>query len=409
MAVLDVTLTIAGVDYTGSTLGNVRIVRGREDVDTVARAGYVLAELLDETGNGFPVDLTDQVVVTIENTTGPVTVFTGSISNVSTRLYAVRTGTRAIWQVLANGPLALANRRQVLNAGTSIEFDGDLVLDILEAGLYQTWEEFQGTTWAAVGPTVTWATVDPGFDGSLVETPGEYQIAALDPQPQGYNALSLISRIVVSSGGSLFETGDGNVGYTSAYGRSDRTAAGYTLLPVDEIVASTLFGSFATSDLVNRIEVRYEGGTVEREDISSIGRYGIRESVLDTILANEPDAEERAGDILFDLAIPRAKLPSVQFALHTLPDATVDLLLTIDTESPVRVPGLPATLGNLFRRAFVEGVQYDLGSDRRQVTYFLSDHVLSLASQRWRDVDPTLAWEDVSATLEWADARLVTA
>jgi hypothetical protein len=409
MAVLDVTLTINGVDYTGSTLGNVRIVRGREDVDTVARAGYVLAELLDETGNGFPVDLTDQVVVTIDNTTGPVTLFTGSISNVSTRLYAVRTGTRAIWQVLANGPVALANRRQVLSAGTSIELDGDLVLEILEAGLYQTWAEFQGTTWAAVDPTVTWATVDPGFDGSLVETPGEYEIAALDPQPEGYNALGLISRIVVSSGGSLFETGDGNVGYSSAYGRSERAAAGYTLLPVDQILASTLFSSFATSDLVNRIEVRYDGGAVEREDISSIGRYGVRESVLDTILANEPDAEGRAGDILFDLAIPRAKLPSVEFALHTLPDADVDLLLTIDTESPVSVPGLPTTLGNLFQRAFVEGVQYDLGSDRRQVTYYLSDHVLSLASTRWQDVDPTLAWEDVSATLEWADARLVTA
>jgi hypothetical protein len=409
MAVLDVTLTIAGVDYTGSTLGNVRIVRGREDVDTVARAGYVLAELLDETGNGFPVDLADNVVVTIENTTGPVTVFTGSISNISTRLYAVRTGTRAIWQVLANGPLAIVNRRQVLEAGTSIEFDGDLVLDILEAALITQWNQIGDSTWAAFAPDITWATVDPGLDASLVETPGQYEIAALDPLAQGYNALSLISRIVVSSGGSLFETGPGKIGYSSAYGRSDRAALGYTDLPVASIVATTLAASFATSDLVNVIEVRFDGGAVEDDNPSSINQYGVRTSVLDTILANQSDAEDRAGDILFDLAFPRGKLPSVQFALHTLPDPTVDLLLTIDTEAPVRLAGLPTTLGNLFRRAFVEGVQYDLGSDRRQVTYFLSDHVLSLASVRWRDVDPTLAWEDVSATLEWADARLVTA
>ena len=408
MAVLDVTVTINGTDYTGSTLGTVRVVRGREDIDTVPRAGYCLAELIDETGNGFDLDVTDTVRITIDNTTGPVALFTGSISDVSTRLYAVRTGTRAIWQILANGPLALANRRQVLQAGTGIEKDGDLVLEILEAGLFQTWDEFQGSTWAAVDPTVTWATVDPGFDGSLIETPGEYDIQALPAAAEGYNALGLVSRIAASVGGSVFETGDGNVGYLSAYGRSLLAQAGYTELPVASIVANVLEGSKSAGDLVNRLEVRYDGGAVEVEDLTSIGRYGVRTSVLDTLLADQSTAEERADDLLFDRAVPRYKLPSVQFALHTLPDALVDLLLTVDTESPVDLPGLPTTLGNLFQRAFVEGVQFDLGSDRRQVTYFLSDHQLSLASERWRDVDPTIAWEDVSATLEWAEARRVT-
>jgi len=408
MGILDVTLTIDGTDYTGSTLGNVRIVRGREDIDTVARAGYCAAELIDETGNGFPIDLTETVVVTIEDSTGPVTLFTGSISNVSTQLYAVRTGTRAIWQILANGPLALANRRQVLQAGTSIEKDGDLVLEILEAGLYQTWQGFQGSTWAAVGPTVTWATVDTGFDGTLVETPGEYDIQALDPQAEGYNALGLASRIAASVGGSLFETGDGNVGYLSAYGRSVKAAAGYTDIPNASIITAGLSGSKAASDLVNQLEVRFDGGAVEVIDADSISTYGVRASVLDTLLADQTAAEARADDLLFDLATPRYKLPTVEYRLDTLPDAVVDLLLSVDTESPVDIGTLPATLGDLFTRAFVEGVQYDLGSDRRQVTYFLSDAQLSLASERWRDVNPTIAWEDVSATLEWADARRVT-
>jgi len=408
VALLDVTVTINGTDYTGQTLGSVRVVRGRENIDTVVRAGYCLAELIDETGTGFPIDVTDDVRITIDDTTGPVDLFTGTISDISTRLYQVRTGTRAIWQVLANGPLALVNRRQVLQAGTSVELDGDLVLEILQAGLYQTWQEFQGTTWAAVPADVTWATVDPGFDGTLVETPGEYEIAALDPVDSGYNALNLISRIAVSVGGSLFETGDGNVGYLSAYGRSARAALGYTPLPVGSIRADSLEAAKSAADLVNRLEVRYDGGAIEQQDLDSISRYGIRTSVIDTILANQADAEDRADDLLFDLAIPRYKLPTVQFALHTLPSVTVDLLLGVDTETPVDLTGLPATLGNLFQRAFVEGVQYDLGSDRRQVTYFLSDAQLSLASERWRDVDPTLDWQSVSATLEWADARRVT-
>jgi len=358
MTILDVTLTVNGVDYTGSTLENVRIVRGRESIDTAARAGYCLAELIDETGSGFPIEVTDTVTITIENSTGTVPLFTGTISDIATRLYAVRTGTRAIWQLLANGPLALANRRQVFAAGTTIEKDGDLVRDALEAGLYQTWDEYRGTTWAAAGD-VTWDTVDPGFDGSLIEQPGEYDIEALDAADEGYNALGLVSRIAGSVGGSLFETGDGNVGYLSAYGRSEKASQGYTAIPVEAIAVDSLQASKAASDLVNRLEVRYSGGAVEQEDINSISSFGVRTSVLDTLLADLSAAEERADDLLFDLATPRYKLPTIQFQLHTLDTAHVDLMLGIDVEEPVAVPGLPATLGKVFSRAFVEGVQYD--------------------------------------------------
>jgi hypothetical protein len=408
MALLDVTVTVNGADYTGTTLGSVRIVRGREAIDIETRAGYCLAEIIDTTGAGYPFDVTDTVVVTLEDTTGPVAVFTGTLTDISTRLYAVRTGTRAIWQLLASGPLAIANRRQVLAGGTSVELDGDLAVLILRAGLRQTWEDFQGTTWAAVGPTVTWETVDPGFDESLIETPGEYEIRALDPQPEGYNALSLIAQVAASVGGSLFETGDGNVGYLSAYGRSERAQAGYTELPTEAVDAASLTAAKSAQDLINRLEVRYDGGVVELEDTTSISRYGVRASVLDTLLDNLTDAEERGDDLLFDRATPRYKAPQVRFALHTLPTGQVDTLIGVGPDTPVRLAGLPATLGNLFQRAFVEGIQYDLGPDRRFLTLFLSDHQLSLRSERWQDVDPTLAWQDVSATLEWAEARRVT-
>jgi hypothetical protein len=408
MALLDVTVTVAGVDYTGSTLGSCRITRGREGIDVEARAGYGLVELIDTTGNGFPIDVTDTLVVTMENSTGPVTLFTGTISTISTSLYAVRTGTRAIWQLMANGPLALAARRQVLAAGTSQEKDGDLALEILREGLRQRWDDYKGGTWAEAGD-VSWEEVDPGFDSSLVETPGDYDIAALDPAGDGYNALSLLSRVASSVGGTVFETGTGGVGYLSAFGRSELAAAGYTALPTEAIIADPLSTSKNASDMVNRLEVRYDGGVVEREDVASISRYGIRTSVLDTLLALEADADDRGDDLLFDRATPRFVLPSVGFALHTLGEAEVDSLFTIDVNTPVETARLPRTLGQLPTRMFVEGIQYDLGADRRFLNLFVSDAQLSLRSERWRDVDPTLAWEDVSATLEWQDARRVTA
>lgn len=406
MALLDVTVTVAGVDYTGATLGSCRISRGREGIDVETRAGYCQAELIDTVGQGFPFDVTDEVVVTLEDSNGPVPLFTGSISNVSTSLYAVRTGTRAIWTLLANGPLALAARRQVLFDGTPQEQDGDLALEILRQGLRQRWDDYRGGSWNDAGD-VTWLTVDPGFDADLIEQPGEYAIAPLPANPAGYNALGLISQIAASVGGTVFETGTGGVGYVSAYGRSEAAAQGYTMLPTSQIIADPLQAQKAASDLINRLEVRYDGGVVERQDIASIQRYGIRTSVLDTQLALEQDAEQRADDFLFDRANSRYVLPSVQFALHTLEPGDVDTLVGLEQNTPVQTQRLPRTLGSLPTQMFVEGVQYDLGADRRFLTLFVSDAQLSLRSERWQDVDPTLAWEDVDATLAWADARAV--
>jgi hypothetical protein len=408
MSILDVTVTINGVDYTGDTLGQVRVVRGRDNILAAPQAGYCNVRLIDKTGAGFPITVTDNIRITIENSAGPVDLFTGTISDWNTELYGVRTGTFATWSIIGSGPLALANRRQVLFSGAVQEGDGDRAYRILEAGLLQTWEEFRGTTWAAVGPTVTWETVDPGWDETLIERPGDYTVAALDPRDDGYNALGALSQTANSVGGYAFETGSGSVGYLSTYGRSALAANGYRELPSDQILVDSLRVQQQASDLVNRIEVTYGGGSVEDQDLDSIGRHGVRASVLSTILADQSAAEDRAADLLFDLAVPRAKLPEVQFALHTLDSADIDLLIDIDLNSPVKLNGLPVTLGPAAQLGFVEGLQYDLGSDRRFVRFLISDNALSLRSERWQDVDQTIAWEDVSATLEWAEARRVT-
>jgi hypothetical protein len=406
MTILDATISVAGQDYTGTTLGNVRLYRGREAVDVDTRAGYALCELIDLDGTGFPVDVADTITITLESSTGPVPLFAGNVADIQTRLYQVRRGARAIWQLVSSGSLATANRRQVLAGGTSVEFDGDLVLEVLRAGLRATWEEYQGTTWQAAG-NVTWEDVDPGFSSDLIQTPGDYEIQPLDAQAQGYNALALLSDIAGSTGGNIFETGSGMVGYLSAYGRSERAAAGYVDLPSEHIVTTNLTAAKSLQDLINRLEVRYQNGTVSAQDADSISRYGVRESVLTTILNDQTDAEQRADDLLFDRATPRYKMPSVQFALHTLSDSDVDLLLSVDVETPVRIPGIPNTLGQVFTRAFVEGIQYDLAGNSRTLTLFVSDAQLSLRSERWQDVTGTLAWEDVDGSLEWADARKV--
>jgi hypothetical protein len=56
-------LTVNGTDYTGSTLETVRITRGRPDIFSEPRAGYLIAELIDLTGAGIPIRPFDRLSV----------------------------------------------------------------------------------------------------------------------------------------------------------------------------------------------------------------------------------------------------------------------------------------------------------------------------------------------------------
>jgi len=406
----DPTVTIAGTDYTGSTLETVRITRGREDVYSEPRAGYLFAELIDTDGTGLNVDILDTITVTLDDSTGsPVDVFTGTVSDWSAQLYddGNESGTaKSIVTIIAVGPLATLNRRNVAAAGLAASKDGTRIAALVSAGLAASWEETNGT-WATVGTsTTTWATVDPAYDPTYIDTPGVYDIAALDATDTGYNPLAQAYLTALSGRGVIWDTADGFVAYADADRRETSAIAGYLDLPETVILAGNLTTSSSFTDIVNKVSVAYDGGAVIRQSAESILEYSTLAASFTTNLADQSAAIAWGDEYLEDHEGPTIQLGSVGIRLDGVTDDTLrDDLIAIDVNDPVALEDLPGTLGAASLPTFVEGIEWRINRATCLLRLNLSDAELSLGAMRWNLVPQTYAWEDAPATLTWDNAR----
>ena len=417
MELLDVTVRVAGIDYTGQALASCRISRGRQDIYSVAQPGYASLTFIDIEGQGFPFQVTETLEVDIEEIDvftllpGPIPLFRGRISDITTSTFATSSGPKSTWSVVATSALADLNRRQILADGAPSELDGERAERIFADGLFVRWNEFPFVTWADIDADLEWQNVDVEIyipiDG------GDFMLAELPPREGGYNAYTLLAETVVSSGGSISEEGDGTILYLSGYTRSAFVVnVGWGPQELHEILTlnlkdRTVSSLQQASDIANVIEVEFDGGIIVRQDDVSISKFGRRTNTVRTLLADQSAAEARAEDILINLTTPYFKMPTLEWELRRDPEE-LSALTQLFPSFPVQLDGLPATLGNVAARNFVEGIEFDFNETSRIVRLYISDARLSLGSSRWSDVDVTLKWEDVSATLEWAEARRVT-
>jgi hypothetical protein len=406
------TVTINGEDYTGRTIGEVSISRGRDTVYANPAAGYASVELIDVTAGSLGFQAGAPISVTVDDSAGnPVPVFRGIVADWQSNVTATGGEPVVTYRLQAVGPLAILNRRAVLFAGRGQELDGARVLAALTEALPVIWAEFSLTrTWAEMGET-TWATVDPGFDPALID-PGVYELVALAAADDGYRALQVVSDAGDSAKGLLFETPDGFVGYADSDRRAANAQTGFLTVPFEVLSVDGLSLASALADVTNRVFVEYGAAdVVTDEDLASIVRFGLQETRLRTLLAREEDAEARAEDILFSRSRPPVELQEVTVNLRGLSDDTLrDALLAVNSNDAVRVTGLPEKVGFGLQgfRGFVEGVRLRVSEFQADVSLLVSDENLSFGSVLWAQVDATIAWQDVDGALVWADARRVT-
>ena len=407
------TVTIDGQDYTGRTIGQVSINRGRQDVYSAPRAGYASVELIDVTAGELGFEVGAPISVSMENTGGTaVPMFTGIVSDWASEVVATGGQPVVVYRLQAVGPLAKLNRRAVLAAGSPSETDGERVAAALGEALPVPWDEFSTLqTWAQVGSAVTWESVDPGYEPDLID-PGVYTLVALGSADAGYSALSVVTDAGLSGKGLLFETPDGFIGYADADRRPDNAAAGFLDIPYSVLSVGGLGLSSSLADITNRVTVKYGSDeSVTQDDDFSIGRFGLQQTTLSTLLADQSNAEDRADDFLFAHSVPSVELSQVTVNLRGGLSGTLrDALLGINSNDAARVTGLPAKLGldSGGFRGFVEGVQVRVSDFEATVTLFVSDELLSFGSVLWGQVADTIDWQNVNATLTWADARRVT-
>jgi len=404
------TVTINGQDFTGRTVESLSVNRGRDTVYAQPRAGYASVEIIDVTDGSLGFEVGASLIIRIQDASGtPRRIFTGLVSDFTSEVIPARDEPVVRYRVQAVGPLAILNRRNVLGGGRPEESDGDRVLAALTAGLLRSWQEFSTvTTWAEVDSETTWATIDPGFGPALID-PGAFDLEPLAASDGGYGALAVTSEAGESAKGLLFETVGGLIGYADANRRPANAAAGFLDIPFASVSVGGLRTSSSLSDLTNRVTVEFgSDDAVTAQDDFSIGRFGLQERNLRTILANQVNAETRADDFLFAHSRPSVEIEQVTLNLRGIELPLLDSLLDVDINDAIRLTGLPAKLGLLGFRGFVEGITLRVSQVDAECTLMISDEALSFGSVLWGQVGATIAWEDVDPALVWADARRVT-
>lgn len=403
------TVSIGGVDFTGDTVGQITIARGRDTVYADPATSYARIQLVDLTGAGLDLTVLRDVTIKVKDSAAAdVTVFRGEIVDVSAELYDAGVGASteaAVYRLFAVGPLARLARRTVLTGGRPAETDGERIAAAISAGLARAWEEVGGA-WSAQDATATWATFDPDYDDSIID-PGVFDLTALAASDGGYSALEVATNASNSGDGLLYETLDGRVGWANADARG--LAGAPVVVPGSAIIALGTRSSSSAADLTNRVTVEYDGGAATSEDPDSFLEYGVWERIITTQLADASNAGDRADNFIARHAYPTINLGAVTIRLDAVTDDSVrDDLIDVYSGSPIYLETLPVTIGMEDLNGFVEGTTLTLDRFRAELRLNVSDALLSSGPVRWSGVPPTIAWEDVSATLSWENARTIT-
>lgn len=401
-------VTIGGVNFTGNTIGEVTVSRGRRTVYERTNAGFASIDLIDVTGiPTFTVgdevqveidradflwaemedawaDVGDTWAECVEPTFLPSPVFTGTLSDWSSETTPARDRPIVRYRLQAVGPLGTLNRRQILFDGRISENDAERVSGVLTA---------------ALGTAI--------FDPALVD-PGVFTLAALGTADAGYNALTAAQDAEFSGEGLLFETEDGKIGYQDADRRLTNERAGSLTVPFGVLSAEGIQVLQQLADITNTVTVSFEGGAVTEVDQSSIDTFGLFETELSTQLVNVGNAEVRAKNFLSQHAIPSRNLEELRFRLLGVDDDDLrNALLDVAVSDALLLTGVPDPVGFTEFRGFVEGVRLTVNDFDARLSLTVSDRRLSIAAIRWGQVEGTIAWQDVDAALAWQDATEV--
>jgi hypothetical protein len=409
--IIDPKVIIDGVVYTEKTISGVTLTNGRNTVDEQPRAGYA-SIILVTPDNEYPeIAINGKVVVKVDDSDGTeITLWSGWVSDIETSINNYGSnGWLNQQKITAIGSLSKLNRRLVGADGYPKEFDGQRIYDIILEGAAITWEAYepQTETWANVNPLLEWQTIDLSI--GVIDRPGDFELTSYSGGES--SALSLAQTFAASGLGIVYEDNLGKICYNSYSSRTDDVSNnGFTPIDTDAILASNLSSVSRFSDLANSIEVIYKNNQIETgTDIDSIAKYGLYAAKVNTVLENQPDAEQRVDYYLETRAYPRKTVNSVTLALHldNVSDAMRDSMLPMRISEPIKIVGLPSSVYPKAFEGFVEGYTWTINRNELFLTLNVSEYALSQLQVNWAQVPPAIAWEEVNAALEWQEARAV--
>ena len=405
-------VTIGGVQYQTAILANLTITSGRTNIYEQANAGYTSLEIINLDQSNVTIEINDSLTIELQDSTATyVPIFGGSVVDVAISVAEVGNVNYAQRiNLIALG--ALARLPKALTDGVlSKEFDGDQIFDILQAVLFDSWQEVpQALTWATYDATTQWQDAENSGLGEI-DRPGNYELAARSSSRT--DVYSLVSALATSGLGYLYESPLGQIGYADSTHRTNYLAAnGYVDLTANHAVASGLSIQQRAGDVRNSITIQY-GATSSSEqsasDTASIALYGQLAQIIATTLHNSADATAQANFYLDLRAYPRFNFNNITFELTNpeIDDADRDALIGVFMGMPVNIANLPLNMNSGDFLGFVEGWTFSARYNQVSISMIVSPIAFSLQAMRWNDVPITEKWNTINPTLDWINATIV--
>lgn len=389
-------LRIEGVFYTSNTIEGVTINYGKTDPTEEFRPGYATATLVSDSA-GLPIAIMDDVVIFMDDTTGPKTVFHGKVSDITTNLLSADWSTTTLTIM---SPLAKLAHREVGGSGYSAQLDGERIQAILDEATDSTWLEIGGTWLTQIG---TWQDVENLIDGIDA---GDFEFSAYSAGLA--NTLDLIRMAELSGLGHLTENTQGQIGYQSAGARIAAASAGWTELQANDVIIDGISAEMTTGNLRNETIVSdHSGNTHTSQDLTSVQTYGRITYEVATWLKTGTWAQIYADRDVLLYAWPRKYINGFSTRLSAIDVSQVDDLINLTMGEPVRIVGLPASIGANPYSGFVEGWSWTIDRLDAQLNIYVSDYALSVVSQEWQHVETTWLWNTINPATTWATLEVI--
>jgi hypothetical protein len=348
-------------------------------------------------------------VVKIKDSTGTyIPLFGGDISDID---IVVATGEPAITENITVTALgALSKLPKVLTEGVlSKDFDGDQVYEVLQAVLFDQWNQVPAAeTWNAYDPLTTWENAENSGLGEI-DRPGDYELTARSASTT--DVYSLVASLATSGLGYIYEDAAGRIGYADSTHRAQYLGTdGYTFIDGGLAYANGIATSKRLGDVRNKVTITYKNAAQESaEEPNSIQIYGTQAQNITTSIENSADALSQAEFYLAIRAFPQFQFKSIRFPLTNpnMTDVERDQLLNIFMGLPLDIEDLPINIAEGRYQGFVEGWTWSTRFNALDLSINISPIAFSLQALRWASVAADLEWNAVSTDFDWNNATIV--
>lgn len=377
------TVSIAGTNYSGSTLRGVRIVNGRNNLQEQPLAGYANIEIFSDWNTALTFDVNESVVVSIYNpvTASQEAIFTGKLSEVIVDVrQSGNQGGIAIYSILALGALASLSRK---TAGSALSFDETDPATMIEYWVSEafaiTWEQLGTQTWNDLG-TATWQ------DLLFAEQVGTFEPTNwnCDWTMQSRNALELCQLGANSALGVLYEKGDGTINFYGSNYRDTLPQIAINANAIEPDITSALRVGELITECITQSSLGYNSPYIRA---TSIIDYGVYTADRETLLSNTAEylatgilqTEYQSFSIISYRSVPYMYPDrfTIELANDVLTNAQREDYMQLFVGSKLNVTDLPATLYTGYAN-FVEGIEWRLTDKLATLTLTVSDSRLDI-------------------------------